>query len=136
MISIEMARALREAGVRWDPRAGDRFVVPDRQMDDDVFVVSEMVIDVHDAPAGRIIRFNGTVEWALDSIQQAETLWLPSESQLRTLLGGTFRQLTRVDGGFQVRITLSGNDVEITADEPEEAYARALLLLLSGLTTH
>ena len=68
MITVEQARRLRKAGALWVPSAGDRFVVPDRDMDDDVFVVSDMTVEVHDYPGGKVIGFNGTTEWALDSI--------------------------------------------------------------------
>lgn len=40
VISLELARQLRAAGVRWDLAPGDKFVLPDRGMDDDVFVIS------------------------------------------------------------------------------------------------
>jgi hypothetical protein len=131
MISLDVARALSDAGVRWDPQPGDRFVIADRQMDEDVFVVSTMVVDVHEASAGRIIRFNGTVEWAIDSVQQTDTLWLPSESQLRELLGGTFRSLSRVNGAYRVSAVISGLETGVTADTPEDAYARAILRLIT-----
>ncbi|MFC5272404.1 hypothetical protein [Brachybacterium sacelli] len=31
-------------------------------------------------------RFNGTTEWALDSVEQHEAIWIPREDQLRTAL--------------------------------------------------
>lgn len=132
MIGIELARALHAAGVRWDPLPGDRFVIPDRHMDDDIFVVSTMVVDVHDLPDGRIVRFNGTVEWALDTIEQSATLWLPTETQLRDLLGGTFQQLDRRDGRFSVHLRIAERDIVIEGADAEDAYGRALLHLATG----
>lgn len=132
MVSIELARRLRAAGVRWEPAPGDRFILPDRDMDDDVFVLSHMTIDVHDFPTGRVIGFNGTVEWALDSIEQEAALWLPSEDQLRERLGGAFVQLVRDAAGFRVRLELDGRSTEVIADEAAEAYGRALLFLATG----
>ena len=92
MISVETAQALREAMERaevpWTPGAGDRFLVPDRGFEDP-FIVSEMVIEVRDLPTGRLIRFNGTTEWALDSLPADEVLGIPVEHQLRALLGST-----------------------------------------------
>ena len=41
MVTVELARRLRDAGLRWQPQRGDAFVIPDRDMDDDVFVLSE-----------------------------------------------------------------------------------------------
>ena len=98
LLPVPLARRLRDTGLRWEPTAGDRFVLADRDMDADVFVVSDMVADVHQFPSGPVIGFNGTVEWALDSVGTEQTLWLPQEDQLRRLLGGTFRRLER-DGG-------------------------------------
>lgn len=51
-------------------------------MDQDVFVISDLTIDVHAFGSGTFIGFNGTTEWALDSIEQGSVLWLPRETQL------------------------------------------------------
>lgn len=126
MITIEQAARLREAGVLWTPAAGDRFVVPDRNMDHDVFVVSDMTIEVGDFQGRKMIGFNGTTEWALDSIEQREVVWLPREEQLRALLGDEFRTLSAVPGGFRVELT----DTAHTAVDAEQAYATAVIHLL------
>jgi len=52
MIDLKVARELRAAGLAWNPLPGDRFVVPDRGMDEEVFVVSNMVVEIHDLPGG------------------------------------------------------------------------------------
>lgn len=129
MISVELARRLRDAGVAWEPRVGDRFVIPDRDMDDDVFVISQMVVDVYQFPTGQVLAFNGTVEWALDAVERDTALWLPSETQLRDLLGGTFRSLVRVADRYRVSLDVAGRDVELDGDTAEAAYAHALLHL-------
>ncbi|WP_328333444.1 pilus assembly protein CpaE [Kribbella sp. NBC_00382] len=129
MITVEQARRLRKAGALWVPGAGDRFVVPDREMDDDVFVVSDMTVEVHDYPGGKVIGFNGTTEWALDSIEQREVIWLPREEQLRALLGTHFQQLEAVPGGYAVVLT---EGRRYPSDDAEQAYAEALLALLNG----
>ncbi|GAA1533057.1 pilus assembly protein CpaE [Kribbella lupini] len=126
MITLEQAKRLKKAGALWVPGAGDRFVVPDREMDDDVFVVSDMTVEVHDYPGGKVIGFNGTTEWALDSIEQREVIWLPREEQLRTLLGGQFVSLEATDDGYTVR-TQHGST---TGPDAEQAYADAVLELL------
>lgn len=95
MISADLARALRTAGLRWTPEPGDRFTIDGGELAGDVFTVSEMTVEVHEHPGGRSFGFNGTTEWALDSVDQEETLWLPSEHQLRALLRGSFRSLER-----------------------------------------
>ncbi|NHB84497.1 hypothetical protein G7085_07465 [Tessaracoccus sp. HDW20] len=56
-------------------------------MVDEVFHLADMVIETRRLETGTIFAFNGTTEWALDSIPQAATVWLPSEAQLRALLG-------------------------------------------------
>ncbi len=88
MISVDLAQRLRAAGLAWTPAAGDRFVVPGRGIDDQAFVLSDMTVEVHDLPTGPIIGFNGTTEWALDSLEMREVVWLPREAQLREALGG------------------------------------------------
>jgi hypothetical protein len=86
MISTESAVALRDAGLVWHPRSGDRFQLNEPEFEADIFTVSEMTIEPRDYPTGRILAFNGTTEWALDSVALEDALWLPHESQLRELL--------------------------------------------------
>jgi hypothetical protein len=133
MISVELARELRAAGLTWSPAAGDRFVVTDRGMDADVFVISDMTVDVHELPEGRVIGFNGTVEWALDSVHSEDALWLPRESQLRELLGRTFRSLERTASGYRVHTVVNGTESTVEDDDVEQAYGFALLRLLELL---
>ncbi len=131
MLTVALARALRDAGVVWDPSPGDRFVVPERDLDHEVFLVSDMVIEVRPAADGsRLLAFNGTTEWALDSLEVADALWLPREDQLRTLLGPTFVSLERVGsatGGYAVTVRSGGELVRHVDLSVEAAYARALL---------
>ncbi len=130
MISVELAGRLRTAGLTWTPAPGDRFVIADRDMDDEVFVVSELTIDVHDAPTGRLFRFNGTTEWALDSVATEDALWLPSESQLREMLRATFRSLRRLSDTYEVEISVGGSTLVFDHPAPADAYALAVLELL------
>jgi hypothetical protein len=152
VITHALALELARRGLPWKPASGDRFYVPDRDLDDEVFVVSGMSIEVSELPSGTEMRFNGTVEWALDSIAQTEVVWLPREEQMRAALGDRFLRLERLDaetGGYAVvlaadapsgpsvpRIPSSGGSsageerhVDIDA---ERAYARALLSVLAG----
>ena len=132
MISVNLARKLRDGGLRWDPAPGDRFVVADRGMDDEIFTLSDMTVEVHRFPSGHVIGFNGTVEWALDSIEAQKSVWLPSEAQLRERLGRTFRRLSRVEDGWQVEIEVAGKHSAYDAVDAAEAYGQALLYLVSG----
>ena len=133
MIAVETAARLRDCGVRWDPVGGDRFVVEEPEMAGQVFVVSDMTVEVHRHPHGTVIGFNGTTEWALDSVAQDRALWLPRESQLRTLLGGTFRRLERDNAGrWTVHIQVGERPFTAAHDDPEQAYALALLNLVDS----
>ena len=134
MITRELAETLATRGLAWEPASGDRFVVPDRDLDDEVFVVSGMSVEVSDLPSGAEMRFNGTVEWALDSIAQSEVIWLPREEQMREALGERFLRLESVTGGYAVVLgDGSSPDAEVrhVDIDAERAYARALLSVLS-----
>lgn len=134
MISTTLARELRDAGLRWEPTSGDQFVIPDRGLDDRVFSISEMTIDVRPSPVGRLIAFNGTVEWALDAIMQREVVWLPTEGQLRELLGDRFLALEATDTGVKCVVDFNGQRMEYRDGEAANAYGRAVLHgLLHGL---
>ena len=134
MTSRETAEALRDAGLRWTPARGDRFLVPDRDLDDQVFVVSDMVIEAVDIPQGpRILAFNGTTEWALDSVEQDKVVWLPREDQLRDLLGDAFVSLEHLEGGYAVTVRGRAGDLERHVDiDAERAYARAVVARLGS----
>ena len=69
MVTLDLARRLEDAGVRWVPGDGDRFMVPDSDLDDDLYCR-----EPHGRRGGRLIsrsvlKFNGTTEWALDIVQ-------------------------------------------------------------------
>jgi hypothetical protein len=140
MISIELARALRTAGLRWHPRSGDGFVIETSEAAGDVFTVAEMTVEVHDFPSGQLIGFNGTTEWALDSVDVTDTLWLPREDQLRELLRDGFRSLeVDRDGGdplFVVTAVIRGTSRGYEALTAEDAYGEAVLdLIVQSLVT-
>jgi hypothetical protein len=132
MISIALAHSLRDAGLKWSPERGDHFVVADRGMDDEVFVLSDMTIEVRDHAAGAVIAFNGTTEWALDSLDQADALWLPSEGQLRDLLGDAFVRLERDGTAYVVVTEVAGASGLSRADAADEAYGLALRDVLAS----
>jgi hypothetical protein len=132
LLGINVAQRLKDAGLSWKPALGDRFAIPDRDLDDELFVLSNMTIQVYNRPEGRVIGFNGTTEWALDDVEIEEAIWLPREDQLRELLGGTFQALRRIEAGYQVEVFLLGVTQSFVAGTPEEAYAAALLDLLTA----
>ncbi|GAA2007073.1 pilus assembly protein CpaE [Microbacterium ulmi] len=130
MISTDLALALRAAGLVWRPRSGDRFQLSEPEFEADVFTVSEMTIEPREYPTGRILAFNGTTEWALDSVAQEDALWLPSEEQLREMLRGAFRSLRRLSDTYQVEIEVRGERFVFQHPEPADAYALGVLELL------
>ena len=133
MLTIELARRLTDAGLVWQPSSGDRFVVPVNGMEEDVFVISEITVDVHHFKTGDVIGFNGTTEWALDSVEQDKVVWLPREDQLRDLLGDAFVSLERLEGGYAVSARGHDGAVERHVDiDAERAYARAVTAVLGS----
>ncbi|MGA1838614.1 pilus assembly protein CpaE [Herbiconiux sp. 11R-BC] len=134
MISVELARALRTAGLRWRPRSGDSFVIETAEPGGEVFTVSEMTVEVHDFPSGQLIGFNGTTEWALDSVDVGDTLWLPREDQLREILRDGFRRLETDGAGehrlFLVTAVIRGEERTFEAVTAADAYGEAVLDLV------
>lgn len=131
MISDQLAQALEDAGLRWDPAPGDQFRIRAEALSEDVFILSHMVIEARTYDTGTVLNFNGTTEWALDNVDKDDALWLPREDQLRTFLGGTFHRLEHDDGGYVVTTTApDGEQHQFRAAEPADAYAQALLVLV------
>jgi hypothetical protein len=127
MISPDLAQELALAGLRWHPESGDAFSIQGDGFEGDVFIVSEMTVEAHEYDTGTILGFNGTTEWALDSVALEQSLWLPHEHQLRGLLGGTFVALR---AGYTVEVLLGGRSVEFADPDAAEAYGKALLALI------
>lgn len=136
MISTELARALHDSGLAWHPASGDAFRIDRPEVDADVFTVSEMTVEAYEHPTGTILGFNGTTEWALDSVDLEDALWLPREDQLRELLRGTFRNLSRdtaTENGepvYRVETVIAGKTVAFIGADAADAYGRALLALI------
>ena len=137
MISTRLARELREAGLVWTPASGDAFQISGGEFEGDVFTVSDMTIEAHHYPTGSVLGFNGTTEWALDSVALDDALWLPREEQLRDLLRGAFRSLERIpegaDARYRVTTERGGLVAVFEADDATEAYGEALLALIRSL---
>jgi hypothetical protein len=130
MISTSLARALRDSGLRWDPQSGDAFRIDRVEVDSELFILSEMTVEAHEFPTGTVLGFNGTTEWALDSVDIEDALWMPGEAQLRGLLGEAFLSLARAEEGFRVSAQLGRHRRDFDAVDASDAYARALLALL------
>ena len=138
MISVSAAERLSRAGLVWHPAAGDRFTIRSSELMGQVFTISDMVVEPHDYPTGTVLGFNGTTEWALDSVQQEDALWLPREDQLREMLGRSFRSLARATTGrFEVLVEVPGRPEQVFGSDSNaaDAYAEALVALLVSVTS-
>lgn len=127
MISVELARRLAAEGVLWEPQPGDRFTIDQPTLVDDIFWISELTIDVHHYQGQPLLGFNGTTEWALDSVTLDRAVWLPREDQLRALLGDRFVGLQPSERGWCVTISTAAGDRDFEHADAECAYAMALL---------
>jgi hypothetical protein len=138
MIDIELAQRLKRAGLSWQPAEGDRFVIPDRGLDDQVFVVNHLTTQIQDYHGDRMVTFHGTSEWALDNVLLADVIWLPSETQLREAIVARIGpdaplRLDRTASGYRCQFANADQMVEFEASGAEGAYARGLLALLERL---
>jgi hypothetical protein len=130
VISRELAIKLRDAGLRWHPHAGDQFQLAKSDMEStgtEVFTVSDMTIEAHDYPTGTVLGFNGTTEWALDSVALGDAIWFPREDQLREALKATFVRLERAGDEWAVTTRFRGDERRFQAPAADEAYGLALL---------
>jgi hypothetical protein len=138
VLSLSLAQKLKEAGSIWRPAKNDFFAVPDRNLDDSIFVISDMTVMVEQVPGGHLaVTFHGAVEWALDHILIAELVWLPHEGQLRELLEGHLvgepqpaLTLTSTPDGYRCVIQFQGKILTFESFGVSETYGLALLHLL------
>lgn len=108
---------------------GDWFRIDRVEAEEDTFILSDMTVEAHQYDTGTVLGFNGTTEWALDSVELEAALWLPREHQLRELLGATFVSL---EAGFTVSAVVDGTPLAFTSEDAEHAYAKALLAVLDS----
>ena len=132
-----MARHLKDAGLIWIPAMHDYFAVPDRGLDDHIFVINDVMAYVEIRNNLPMVTFHGTAEWALDYLLTSEVIWLPKEDQLRMnvmrLLSPESQPallLASTEDGYRLEIQLPGGSRVFEATEASEAYAAALLHLL------
>jgi hypothetical protein len=119
--------------VSWTPTNGDMFFIPRPEIAESVFTVSDMVVELVVAGGESRFHFNGTVEWALDSVESDQVVWLPREDQLREMLGDYFLSLDSSAGGFVVTVSGPGNAYHTeTTLQAADAYAHAVLYVLGG----
>jgi hypothetical protein len=138
MISLTVAKQLKEAGLVWETAVNDFFAIPDRGMDDKVFVISDVMVTMELVQGWPALTFHGTAEWAADHLLTHEAIWLPTEEQLREELVKLLPDdepdftLTRLVAGYgyQCEIVWGGRPLHFAANSAIEAYALALLHIL------
>jgi hypothetical protein len=122
--------------LEWTPANGDRFFIPRQEIADSVFLVSDMVVELVTQKGESRFHFNGTVEWALDSVESDGVVWLPREDQLRDLLGVHFLSLDSAAGRYVVTVSGPGRAFHTEPEtDASDAYARALLYVLGAEDT-
>lgn len=139
MLSLSLARQLKQAGLEWQPRLYDYFAIPDREMDERIFVISDLLATLETLQGELVVAFQGASEWALDDLAAGELVWLPREDQLRQALEAALlargRSQIRLDCGLSgCRCTIQPGEQALTfrGEDAGQAYAAALLYLLMG----
>ena len=130
MISRSLALRLRDAGLEWAPQPHDVFAIPDRDLDDRLFVVADLSTEITEIAGLRTITFNGVVEWSLDWILSEDVVWMPSEAQLREQVGGNLVALERTADGYRCTVEIGSQLRRFDAADAADAYAGALLALI------
>ncbi len=139
MISSELALRLKRAGLEWRPAERDFFMMPEHNLDEQIFVVSALPALVQNFHSEMSITFHGSIEWALDYVLLSEAVWLPSETQMRALLADAIGvdaplRLDRTAAGYRLQIASGADLLDFDAGDAEDAYALALLHVLEART--
>ena len=126
---------LKRAGLEWHPAERDFFMMPDHNLDEQIFVVSALPALVQNFHSEMSITFHGSIEWALDYVLLSEAVWLPSETQMRALLADAIGadaplRLDRTSAGYRLQIASGPDLLDFDAADAENAYALALLHVL------
>jgi hypothetical protein len=132
-----MATQLKDAGLKWVPELLDFFSLPDRHLDEKIFVISDLLATVEQLQGIQVVSFQGASEWALDYLVTADAVWIPREDQLRQALEAVLLTL----GNPEVRLSCGLEGCTCTAQAGEihqsfrgkdasEAYASAVLWVL------
>jgi hypothetical protein len=140
VISSEIAQQLKQAGLEWRPVERDFFMMPEHNLEGHVFVVSALPALVQPYGGEMTITFHGSIEWALDYVVLSEAVWLPTETQLRSLLaqaigGDAPLRLDRGQSGYRLQVAHGADMLDFVAADAEDAYALALLHVLQHPST-
>ena len=140
MLSLALAQQLKRAGLVWIPAKGDFFAIPERDLDDSIFVINDLTVLVEELGGQLAVTFHGTAEWALDHILIAHLVWLPSEAQLREqleqyLVGEVEPALVLIStsDGYRCEIQFRGEFLAFESFGASEVYGATLLYVLENL---
>jgi hypothetical protein len=138
MISQTLALKLKKAGLQWIPAIHDFFSIPDRDFEDRVFVISDLLTNIEKLFGISVVAFQGASEWALDYLETGEAVWMPTEEQLRWQIEERLPQENDIRmtlncsiDGYQLIIHLREQILVFKAVDASEAYGKALLHLLT-----
>ena len=138
MISLELSRKLKHAGLEWFPGLNDFFAIPDRGMDQRIFVISDMFSNIEYLKGAQVVAFQGASEWALDYLVTSEVVWLPTETQLREILISNLTQepqpalrLSCRPGWCRCEVSYHGQKLIFEAADASDVYGEAILYLLT-----
>ncbi|HLA43086.1 MAG TPA: hypothetical protein VJZ27_06605 [Aggregatilineales bacterium] len=141
MLSLDTSIRLKKAGLEWKPSDHDFFFIPYQELDEHVYVISEMTVVVERMGGKDAIMFNGASEWALDYLVLTEAVWRPSESQLRECLEKKLVErseeqpvltLSTTHDGYACEIRFAGENLRFETFSADEAYGNALLHVLEN----
>lgn len=139
VISLSLARQLKAAGLSWTPTKNDFFAIPERDLDDSIFVINDMTAVLGLVNGRLAVSFHGALEWALDYVMTAELVWLPTESQLRELLeqrlvgqSEPVLTLTSTPDGYRCEIQYRSEILSFEGFGVSEVYGQALLHVLEN----
>ena len=116
MISLEKAKALKEAGLLWEPQRGDLYYYPNGEF------------------SGTLIVMGSPPEWTIKLESVFEQTWLPSLSQLLAEIERReWNWLLENNGEIEIwddNPNILRKYFDFTADTPADAAADALLWVL------
>jgi len=142
VLLLPLALELKQAGLHWFPQLHDFFTIPDTELQDRIFVISDMTIDIQKLFGRQMITFNGALEWSLDYVLTVEAVWLPTEGQLRQQLQDYLAgepepviELVSHMADYTCRIKILGEKLEFSEAKASDAYGRAILYVLKNSQT-
>ena len=138
MLSLAIAQQLKNSGLSWSVAKNDYFIIPDRGLDDEIFVINDMTVMVETLSGALAVTFHGAVEWALDHVEVADLVWIPREDQLRALLeqhliGEPEPSLVLIStaDGYRCEVQFREQFLAFEAFGASDTYGQALLYILS-----